>query len=317
MTGAGHFRVPVYGLYGEAERSVGYGFLHVEPLAIRNAPNAWQIQPHLHPDIEQISLVLEGGCKFEIDNASFHASGTSVVYMPANTVHSFDYEPATRGFIISISRDFLNGMTQANPLLAASHQRLSQCRGETINGDLRRLEMICSMLTDYSPQGNGSASLEASYLFYHFWLLLDRMVARDLALGNDLGRSRELDLFDRLRSSIEEQFRFSEDEQAVGEARKTRRTVDYFASQLGVSVFQLNNCAQRAVGKSVSELIREATLAEATRLLLYTDIPIKDISDFLGYSSSSHFIRFFKRAVEQAPDAFRQRNTIFAREGGS
>ena len=118
---------------------MGYGFLHVEPLAVRNEPNAWHISPHLHPNLEQISLVLSGDCAFDINNVSLQAKESSVVYMPANTVHAFHYEAFAKGFIISLSRDFLNGMTGCNPLLAAGYQRLSNCRGAALTGDTRRL----------------------------------------------------------------------------------------------------------------------------------------------------------------------------------
>jgi AraC family transcriptional activator of pobA len=311
--GAEAFSVPVYGLFGEAATGVGYGFLHVEPLAVRNEPNAWHISPHLHPNLEQISLVLSGDCAFDMNNVSLQAKESSVVYMPANTVHAFHYEASAKGFIISLSRDFLNGMTRSNPLLAAAYQRLSNCRGAALTGDTRRLEMLCSMLVDYSRQGSGSASLEASYLFYHLWLLLDRVVRPEGMGRGEEDDAKEFDLFDRLRSTIEEHFRYGLNDQMTGDIHQKRRTAEYFATLLNVSLFQLNRCAQRAVGNSVSELIKEALLAEATRLLLYTNIPVKDVSDFLGYSNSSHFIRFFKREVGTAPDAFRSANTMFTR----
>jgi len=34
-------------------------------------------------------------------------------------------------------------------------------------------------------------------------------------------------------------------------------------------------------------------LEQATRLLLYTNTPVKDISFLVGYSNASHFARFF------------------------
>ena len=46
-------------------------------------------------------------------------------------------------------------------------------------------------------------------------------------------------------------------------------------------------------------------LEQATRLLLYTTRPVKDISFLVGYSNASHFARFFKQRRGITPEAFR------------
>jgi AraC family transcriptional activator of pobA len=46
---------------------------------------------------------------------------------------------------------------------------------------------------------------------------------------------------------------------------------------------------------------------EARRYLIYTSMPVKDVSDALGFSDPAYFTRFFKRQTGSAPIAFRAR----------
>jgi AraC family transcriptional activator of pobA len=308
---AGTYKVPAYGLFGEEIDATGYSFFHVEPLNVRNVPNGWHIDTHLHPHMDQISVVLSGDSEFELNGVWHGARSSSIVYMPANVVHTFHYEPDAKGFIISCSRDFLNAMTQESPMLAEARQQLRACCGTPIDADPHRVEQVCSTLSDYTRHSASRAGLEARYLFYHLWLLLRRSTGCG-SPGNSEPRnnSTEFLLFDRFRRSLEESFHYSN---AAGDAGFViRKTAEYYATKLDVSVFQLNRCIRHVAGKSANELIKETLLAEATRLLLYTAIPVKEISSFLGYSNSSHFIRFFKLERGLAPDAFRNANTIFA-----
>jgi AraC family transcriptional regulator, transcriptional activator of pobA len=51
-------------------------------------------------------------------------------------------------------------------------------------------------------------------------------------------------------------------------------------------------------------------LEQATRLLLYTTLPMKEISFLLGYSHASHFTRFFKQRRGTTPETFRSNSGL-------
>jgi AraC-like DNA-binding protein len=224
-------------------------------------------------------------------------------------VHAFHYQQNAKGFIVSCSRDFLNGMTAENAALAEARQRLLACCGSPLEGDTDRIEQVCLMLSDYAGHPVGGPGLEARYIFYHLWLLLRRSSGLP-DKGGPQSASTEILLFNRFRGILEDSFRYSE---GTDYGANLRKTAEYFSARLDVSVFQLNKCSRQVAGMTANELIKQTLLAEATRLLIYTAIPVKDISDFLGYSNSSHFIRFFKLERGLAPDAFRNANTIFTR----
>lgn len=81
---------------------------------------------------------------------------------------------------------------------------------------------------------------------------------------------------------------------------------DTLAAELGISRRQLNRTVQRIYGKSFREKLQEVRL-EAARELLLGGMHISEIAERLGYSSSSNFSVFFKRAAGITPSEYRRK----------
>ena len=89
-----------------------------------------------------------------------------------------------------------------------------------------------------------------------------------------------------------------------------KKPADY-ADKLYLTVSYLNDTVKAATGLSVSHFIRQEVLAEAQRLLFYTDLSIKEIADQLGYEDSKYFIRLFGRGVGISPARFRKHVGVY------
>ena len=87
-------------------------------------------------------------------------------------------------------------------------------------------------------------------------------------------------------------------------------TVEAFAARLSTTPYALNVACQNVCGCSARDLIHTAILEHATRLLLYTTLPMKEISFLLGYSHASHFTRFFKQRRGTTPETFRSNSGV-------
>jgi AraC family transcriptional activator of pobA len=83
--------------------------------------------------------------------------------------------------------------------------------------------------------------------------------------------------------------------------------LDFYASSLGISAAHLNALCRQLTGDSALALIHARMGLEARRYLIYTSMPVKDISDALGFSDPAYFTRFFKRQTGSAPIEFRAR----------
>ena len=87
--------------------------------------------------------------------------------------------------------------------------------------------------------------------------------------------------------------------------REKHQVADY-AALLYKSPKTLSNVFRKLGGKSPLQFIHERIVLEGRRLLLYTDKPIAEIADELGFLEAGHFSRLFKRVTGQPPTALRE-----------
>lgn len=84
----------------------------------------------------------------------------------------------------------------------------------------------------------------------------------------------------------------------------------YYAAQLNLSTAYLNEAVRSVTGMSVSRCIRSEQVLQAKRLLMHTDLAVKEIADALGIDDYAYFSRLFTQDTGINPTAFRQRNLV-------
>lgn len=85
-------------------------------------------------------------------------------------------------------------------------------------------------------------------------------------------------------------------------------TVVDVAEHVGKSVSYYSALFKKETGINIISYISSVKIEEAKRLLIYTDKSLIDISNFLWFSSQSHFQRVFKKTVGITPLSYRNRN---------
>jgi AraC-like DNA-binding protein len=86
--------------------------------------------------------------------------------------------------------------------------------------------------------------------------------------------------------------------------REHHQVADY-ASMLFKSPKTLSNLFKKLGKKTPLQFIHERLALEGRRLLLYTDKPVGEIADELGFLESGHFSRLFKRVTGESPSGVR------------
>ncbi|KAA2239520.1 helix-turn-helix transcriptional regulator [Chitinophaga agrisoli] len=84
------------------------------------------------------------------------------------------------------------------------------------------------------------------------------------------------------------------------------RTPADFATHLSVHINHLNRSLKSVTGHTTSGLIAERIIQEARILLKHTDWNVAEVGYCLGFEEPSHFIAFFKKNMQQTPNAFRK-----------
>ena len=292
-------------LYSEERPGAIFGFFHIEALTARSNPEERQAGLHPHPDFDQLLILATGTCLHEHDGQKSEVEAPCCVYTPANVVHQFFYRPDATGVVISVSSDFVAGLSSAEQsaittMLRLGTQRIIKFRTEETNAAAQGLiDLTLDKFASRHPH-------RCDIVRYPFGgLLLELGAALDVPSHRDTRTVDAIDIFRQYRDLIQETIGaigFSDD------PRPPSNTVESFASRLSTTPYALNVARQSVCGCSARDLIHTAILEQATRLLLYTTRPVKEISYLLGYSHASHFTRFFKqRRAGTTPEAFRSK----------
>lgn len=91
----------------------------------------------------------------------------------------------------------------------------------------------------------------------------------------------------------------------VQEACRTSRAVQYYADQLNVSPKTLYNITQKIIHKSPKAFIDEELMLQIKRLLLNSQLSVKEIAFQSGFEEPGNFSKFFKRLSGESPESFR------------
>lgn len=109
---------------------------------------------------------------------------------------------------------------------------------------------------------------------------------------NSLGQDTGSDRVSRFRQLVDEHY-------------LTESGVEFYADRLCVTSNYLNRLVRLALGQSTKQFIQNRRIEEAKRLLRYTDLPVSDIADRLGFNTASYFVRVFSRRTGITPLQFR------------
>lgn len=80
------------------------------------------------------------------------------------------------------------------------------------------------------------------------------------------------------------------------------------ADVAGFAPSYLSRVFKEEVGMTVSEYLRMLRCEQAARLLRETDLPVSEISAYVGYPDHNYFIKAFRKQYKMTPGAYRGRN---------
>ncbi len=286
-------QIPTYFLYGEAPRRVAGPMLHVETIEARSAGHHWKIDPHLHQVLHQMVFVVRGRGVAQAESARTQFRPPALMLMPAGSVHGFEFEPGTTGYVASISVELQHDLARREPEIGALFAAPATFEFEPKALRATDLEQAFRMLArEFARSSNGHSLALQGWLEVLLANLLRLVQQRPNVADPMVGQQRRL--VARFNELIETRYRNSEPLAA-------------YAGVLNVSESRLRNACLAMTGRTPMQLVHARILLEAKRQLLYTDNPVRKIAYQLGFEDAAYFTRFFSRQARFSPRAFRAR----------
>jgi AraC family transcriptional activator of pobA len=283
--------IPSFFLYGEAPRDDDEPTVHVEPIEFRSAPHHWKIDPHVHRTLHQVIFVLHGRGASLAEGVVVEYAPPALVVVPAGTVHGFEFEPGTEGFVLSVTDHLLRTITQRDPRVALLFEKPVTLRFPPAALRATDLTQSFKMLTRELAHTLPGRSLALEGLLKVILANVLR-VSQTPAESTAAAVGRHRGLVTQFRELIETAFR---DGWSLAE----------YASALNVSQSRLRSACLSVTEQSPMQLVHARILLEAKRQLLYTSLSVSEIAYALGFDDPAYFTRFFSQRTGMSPRAFR------------
>ena len=88
----------------------------------------------------------------------------------------------------------------------------------------------------------------------------------------------------------------------------TTRSVAHYARAAGISARRLAELVSEHAGKSTKQVIDERVILEQKRLLVHTDLSVKELAARTGFAEPTNLVKFFRHHAQVTPLAFRDRH---------
>ncbi len=279
--------IPTFFLYGEAPKTVGDRFLHLESLDDRTRPSNWNIRPHAHANLNHVFYISDGGGEMRADAHAIAFTAPCLLLVPARIVHGFHFETETHGSVLTISEGYLRDLIGREPEFAplfAAPSTVALTATRAVNDSLDQLGRELA----WTAPGH-AAAVEA--LLVRLLVTALRM-SRPAEAEQASGVGAPARLVARFREMVEARYRAD-----------TR--VETYAEALSVTPRQLRSACLKAAHLSPIQILQDRLLLEAKRLMLYSNMTVAEAAYYLGFSDPAYFSRFFAKGAGRSPRAFR------------
>ncbi len=279
------------------------------PLSGAHSVVAQRIVPALHRQ----RWTLDGGLSYAVllqsgrgslmhDDGELPLRTHDMAWIPAGSGRSLQVEPGSAGVSVGVSDTLLADAMGERPAMAALRQvSLRRC-AITAAEPAAREELARSLLA-IEAEARRDAGASLPYLVAHLTLVLVMLWRLSSSEGDELPAAGAVDpRLLRFRHLVEAQYR-------------AHWRLSRYAAELGISTDRLHELCQTSLGRRPLGLVHQRVVREACSLLAGTDLAVERVAADLGFGSTSHFSRFFKRWMQQSPSAWRAHTRALAAAG--
>ncbi len=235
---------------------------------------------HQH-SLYELVCISKGELKLIIDFQIYNLKPNTIYIIKPGQVHQWiedSFPDDCKGIIFHFSKDFLPSYNMVNQLYEESSFPIVELPKDIFEN----INLLISML-EKEEQNN---TLRA----YLFGSILEYVLKFKKSSTNLYYKDERIYL---LLELIEKNF--------INE-----KSAAFYATKLDLTTKRLNELTKKYLNQTVSSLIFERNIIEIKRELTYSNLTITEISDKLGFNTSSHFSKFFKQNTSYSPLEFRE-----------
>lgn len=257
---------------------------HVDDLVA----NVRSTKPHIH-NTGELLIVEHGESTIAADDRIIHMKSPYMLYIPARLIHEQTNNPMLEysRYCISIDEKYMDGEYELIPKSFFA-RGLDNSELEILLEYVRALYRHCGITTD----GSGTFIRRRKYLL--------------LLLLNELAAMTSDDTHELYPHKLNRQKRYIDDVCVyICSHSADKLSLDLLAERSFVSRAKLTHDFREAVNMSLGDYIAAVRVRQAKQLL-QEDLPLAEVAQRCGYSSSGYFIKCFERFCGITPAKYRE-----------
>ncbi|MBX9604448.1 MAG: helix-turn-helix domain-containing protein [Bryobacteraceae bacterium] len=231
----------------------------------------------------QVMLLERGSASQEVDFVRYEIKPGLVAFTRPGQVQRLSTSKDSEGMLLLLEPAFLSAGEHApdpNDIAALVPS------APAIESSFRTL------VDEYSQVASDPSARD---IIFHESIALFLRLRRQSRLGSPSGgESSEAKLFRRFETLLDKTF-------------ATHRSTAIMARELGCTEKTLSRACSTVAGVPPKTVIQERVALEAKRILAHSDQPVKEITQQLGFTEPTNFVKFFRRVAGELPSAFRVR----------
>lgn len=263
-----------------------------------NMSSVKTFMPPFRHNFYQIALLEAGTGSFK-SNGKVEALGQpTLFFVVPGQIIQWNIPRNWRGLYVSFQQDFAIPLTAERPLI----QKYRFLRPDTIKFcslSNEPLNKLSSLFRHILEEYQGGKSIDMLRAFLHLMLLQTHRhyCEQEQTRAQIITQSS---LVKRFEIVLEEDFRGLR----LGLSLSPKSVANY-ADALHVTPKYLSEVLKRETGLSTLEHVHQKVVFVAKVMLATTDMPIVEVSRWLGFRNQSYFNRLFRKYTHQTPSVFR------------
>ncbi|KUN09357.1 transcriptional regulator [Streptomyces yokosukanensis] len=255
---------------------------------LRRRVRAEWLKAPQRPDFHHLLTLTSGTLWHTVDFTAYALAPGSWLWVRPGQVQQWGDLTHAEGTLILFRQDFLDPATTDGARIEDPHAPILR---RPLPDDAATLRLAADHLTaEFHALGHLPLEVHTAALRHLLAVLVLRLAHLTTPAGTPAPEPDATYL--RFRDAVEKDF------------TRTRQVEDY-AEALGYSARTLSRATLAAAGLGAKEFIDRRVVLEAKRLLAHSDRTAARIAVHLGFSSATHFSKYFHQRTGQTPIAFR------------
>jgi AraC-like DNA-binding protein/mannose-6-phosphate isomerase-like protein (cupin superfamily) len=249
----------------------------------------WKFSSHKHDDLSEIIYISEGEGTFVIDGKTYSASQGDILIYNRGVIHEEWSNPENplKTYFCGIAGLSIKGLKELHIIPS------------NIEPIIRKNKYSPKVETYLSEIFEESALQADGYhtICQHLLISLITLVFRIMKLQNTNASSKKADsLAHQTKEYIDKHY-------------TKNLSLNDLADTFFVSPYYLSHAFKKEMNLSPIHYLITRRMGEAKRLLVSTDMKIREIAQMVGYDNPNYFTMLFKKFTGESPKKFKEQHT--------